>query len=192
MAHVQHRLLYDRLLPRLEHVSLPLAALGLTLSYFPFPGGNVLLALGVNTLAIVYFLQAFSPNPTALTTAPVEEASDFFEPTEIDAAPVLAGLIGAKVLGMGAAITLIGMLFKLLFWQGATNLLLVGTGSLVLALLLLASIGQFSRKGFTIVVLGSSLLFVSTETLIRTRYHGDPALAEKVILQQHHPTSQDH
>jgi len=88
---------------------------------------------------------------------------------------------------MGAAITLIGMLFKLLFWQGATNLLLVGTGSLVLALLLLASVGQFSRKGFTIVVLGISLLFVSTETLIRTRYHGDPALAEKVILQQHHP-----
>jgi hypothetical protein len=145
--------------------------------------------MGVNTLAVVYFLQAFSPNPTALTTAPLEETGDFSEPGGADASPVFAGLLGAKVVGMGAAITLTGILFKLLFWQGATNLLLVGTGSLVLALLLLASVGQFSRKGFTIAVLGVSLLFVSTETLIRARYHGDPALAEKVILQQHQLTS---
>lgn len=188
MEYERQSFLYDKLLPRLEQVSWPLAAIGLALAYFPFPGGSLLLTLGVYILATVYFLQTFSPNPTVLTTAPVEETGDFFEPNGAGAPPAFIGLVASKVVGTGSAIALIGLLFKLLFWKGADNLLLAGAGSLILALVLLAGVGQFSRRGFTIAVLSSSLLFVSTETLIQVRYHDDPALAAKVLLQYHYPT----
>jgi hypothetical protein len=187
MADIKRNFLYDDVLPRVEQLSWFVAFLGLTLKYLILPAGSMLLMVGTSTLAVVYFLQVFSPNSATLTTEPVEEAGNSIEYTGAAEPPPFQGVVVAKVVGQGIAIILIGTLFKLLFWKGATNLLLIGVGSLVLALVMLASVGQFSRKGFAIAVLGIGMLLTPTETLVWVFYRDDPALVEKMIHQQHHP-----
>jgi hypothetical protein len=187
MADNQQNFLYDIVLPRVEQVSLLVAVLGLALKYLLLPAGNMLLMVGIGTLAVVYSLQVYSPNSNTFTTAPIEEPGNSVEYTGAVEQPPFLAVVADKVVGIGAAVTLIGLLFSLLFWKGGHNLLLVGSGSLVLALVLLANIGQFSRKGFVIAVLGVGMLLTSTEALVRIFYRDDPALVEKMIYQQQHP-----
>jgi hypothetical protein len=187
MADKQQNFLYDVVLPRVEQVSLPVAVLGLALKYLLLPAGDVVLMVGISTLAVVYFLQVYSPNSNTFTTAPIEETGNSFEYTGAAEPPPFLAVVADKVVGQGMAVTLIGLLFSLLFWKGGRNLLVVGSGSLVLALILLANVGQFSRKGFVIAVLGIGMLLTPAEALVRIFYRDDPALVKKMIYQQQHP-----
>lgn len=179
--------LYDGVLPRVERFGWVLALTGLVSKYYLFAKADTLLMVGIGTLAVVYFLQAYAPNPTTLVTPNLEEDSVFLKQTTTSPPSFLA-FVATKVIGIGSAPTLLGILFKLLFWKGATSMLLVGIFSLLIALILLASTGQFSRKGLIIATLGIGSLLIPTETLVRQFYRDDPALVEKMIVQLYHPS----
>jgi len=186
MADATGNFLYDDVLPRVERIGWLLAITGLASKYYFFAKADILLIVGIGTLAVVYFLQAYAPNPAALATSN-QEANNSFPKQEITTPPPFLGFVATKVLGIGSAPTLLGILFKLLFWKGATAMLLAGISSLLIALALLASTGQLSRKGFLITILGISSLLIPTETLVRQFYRDDPALVEKMIFQHQHP-----
>ncbi|MGI4762790.1 MAG: hypothetical protein ACRYF0_18915 [Janthinobacterium lividum] len=186
MADVTGNFLYDDVLPRVEQIGWLLSITGLVSKYYLFAKADIMLIVGIGTLAVVYFLQAYAPISAALGSE-LEGNSSFSEQAARGIQPPFLGVVASKVIGIGGATTLLGVLSKLVFWKGATPVLLVGSLSLIIALVILASVGQFSRKGFIIATLGVILLFIPTETLIRTFYRDDPALVEKMIFQHQHP-----
>jgi hypothetical protein len=79
--------------------------------------------VGLGTLAVVYYLNSFAP----IAPNTVDDFSTGYEPVPASQANFLLDAVGPKIQGIATAVSLIGILFKLLFWTGATNMLLVGT-----------------------------------------------------------------
>lgn len=187
MAEASGNFLYDDVLPRVERIGWLLAITGLVSKYYLFAKADMLLMVGIGTLAVVYFLQTYAPVPTVPATPKLEETSFYLRQGATRLPPPFLGVVATKVISLSSALVLLGILSKLMFWKGATTLLLVGSFSSLIALALLSSVSQFSRIGFTIAILGISLLIIPTETLVRTFYRDDPALVGKMIFQHHHP-----
>lgn len=185
VANKTENFLFDAIIPRVERIGWLLALVGLVAKYYLFATADTLLIVGVGTLATAYFLQAYAPHSAALASPEMAEAGFFSEQQAIS--PPFLSIVATKVIGIGSAPTLLGILFKLLFWKGATSMLLVGVFSLFIALALLANGGQFSRKGFIILTLGVGAIITPTEILVRQFYRDDPALVEKMIFQHQHP-----
>jgi len=183
MASVRKNLLYDTVLPRVELASWPLAMIGLSLKYLLVEASNSMLVVGLGNLACIYYLQTFAPN--------VKETDDAFisqyTPVNVSTQQNFIQFTLTKIAGIASAVTLIGILFKLLFWKGSATMLLVGILSLLLVLAGQLTARYLSRRVVLIIGLGIFAWVVPTETLIQTFYRDDSALVEEMIFQHHHP-----
>lgn len=193
-TNLKKNFLYDVVLPIIEKVAWLLSALGLAAKYNLVSAGNFMLLIGLTSLGIVYFLSAYKPvsMPTATTDEP------YFEPTSSqnqqsnfsstpETPSFLVNSICPKLIGIGGAVVLIGTLFKLMIWNGSVNMLMVGTGTVLIAVLLMALNQRLDRRAVVLMVLGSIMLYVPSETLIHQFHSDDPVLVEKMIYQLHHP-----
>ena len=150
--------------------------LGLLLKWNLAIGGNILLLLGLSSLALIYFMRAFLPTAAQPEQAAPAPKADF-----------MGQAVLPKVAGIASAIVFIGTSFKLLNLPGNLNLLLVGTGTLLIVVMLLALQRQVSRPALVTGALGIFMLLLPDELLIRQFHRDDPVLVEKMIYQLHHP-----
>lgn len=186
---VQKNFLYDTVLPRVEAVSWVAAFLGFGLKWALQPAGSVLLTLGLLTLATAYYLRAFAPLKLAdedskeYSSAPqLTSVPDFSPPRNF-----LSDALAPKVLGISAAVVLVGVHFKLSFLPGNLPLLVVGTIILVVAITVSASSGRLSRSYVFILLLGAVVWAVPSETMVRQFHRNDPVMVEKMLFILHHP-----
>lgn len=183
MAEATKHLPYDHILPRIEPIGWLLATTGLAMKYLLLFKGDLLLMVGVGALADFYFLRAFAPateygniplkfNYTPVSSSPQKDFTQFAIP---------------KIQGNASAVTLIGILFKLLFWKGSSTLLMVGVSIMAVTIMLQLTAGRLARRIMLVTGLGVIAWAVPTETLVRAFYRDDPTLVEKMIFQYHHP-----
>ncbi len=179
--------LYDTVLPPIEWLSWPLAGLGLVLRYVQAPGGSILLLIGLANLSIVYYLRAFAP------VAAAEPSPGFaydYESVSTSSAGIFLDFVLIKVAGITSAVALIGILFKLLFWNGSAVMLLVGTLTLVGVVAIQLARNSLSRRTILIAGLVSTVWAVPTGTLVHQFYRNDPVLASKMLYHLNHPKDQ--
>jgi hypothetical protein len=86
-----------------------LAVAGIAFKFSGVRGGDEIMMITLNTLAIFYFVSAYFPPLT----------DHFF------------GLIATRVLGIASAVCVIGFLFSWLQMPGATEMLLIGVSSFI-------------------------------------------------------------
>ena len=178
MADVTGNFLYDNVLPRVERIGWPVTAIGLLMKYcLVSKGEDQLLMVGLSTVAIVYFLRAFAP-----------ETEELGPELYIDYTPTAEQVtLLRKFQYIASALTLVGILFKLLFWEGQAELLSVGVIILIVTTSLKWAAGRLTRPLLLIAALGLVTWVVPTATLVRQFYRDDPALVEKMIFQHQHP-----
>lgn len=184
--------LYDMLLPKLEVFALVLAALGLALKLSLIIIGNTLLVIGLVTLSTVYFLRAFAP----LKRIGVDEVNFpeqyFDKPTNKFSATsgeisFFSDTLLPKIIWLGGATAVIGILFKLMIWPGANNQLFAGFGS---ELIVITGLALNQRVNFRSILLGALsgiMLFVNPKYLVQQFHRDDPVLVEKMFYQMDHP-----
>ncbi|MGI4863396.1 MAG: hypothetical protein ACRYFZ_05690 [Janthinobacterium lividum] len=183
-APVQKNFLYDTLLPKVELINWLVVGAGLVLRcFFLRSGGNTLLTVGLEGLAIVYLLRAFEPS-----TIDVPANFAFNDATSM--LPLSDGfisLLARQLLAFGSALTFLGILFKLLFWTGSAVMFPAGIGMLLLVIAWQSSVGSLARQTVLIAGLGVIAWTIPTDTLAQYLFRNDPILAEKLIFQHNHP-----
>lgn len=111
-------LLQRKILPNVQRIALLLAVAGLAFSTLRYPGADQLLLIGFSTLAMSYFLMAFIP-----LHIPVGSKPDLYTS------------IIYKIIYIGCSAATIGILFQLLKFNGASQILMFGSATTGLALL---------------------------------------------------------
>lgn len=123
-----------KILTWLQRLALAVALTGLFFKILHLPGGTMLLLPGVAALAIIYFLFAFVPRAIPAGIEP-----------NIFALPLL------KILYIGSSVTMVGIVFNTLHLEGSVNMLLVGCGSLAIAVLVSAVLIGTKRDNWTVL-----------------------------------------
>ncbi|MCT4624088.1 MAG: hypothetical protein N4A46_10740 [Schleiferiaceae bacterium] len=149
------------------------------------PGADILMILGGGTLAMFYYVGGyFVIHNVSLRKLLKEKKGKDMSP---------AVLIGSIVAGWDFSLIVLGLLFKIMFFPGADNMLILGV--IFLTLIQIGSIftrktnpEAFSRFFNRVLIwfgLGVSATFVSNNTIIDYRYGHDPAYADafKAYLQ---------
>jgi len=107
-----------------------IALAGFTTGFFfktlHYSGGNDILLLSLSALSIIYFLTAYVPRE-----APKEDEAQSSQPMGF--AALLGRTILPKVLWIGSSVSVIGILFTLLHFNGFRDMLLIGTSTLAIA-----------------------------------------------------------
>ncbi|MFD2602203.1 GldL-related protein [Flavobacterium suzhouense] len=101
-----------------ERILLLFAVIGIILSLIPIPGGNMLTILALGLLSVLYFYFGFAFFNGI-------RARDMFKKSSY------AGIKGIRIpgaifTGMLSSVAVIGILFKVMMWPGASVMLLVG------------------------------------------------------------------
>ncbi|HQQ81719.1 MAG TPA: hypothetical protein PLX35_06665 [Cyclobacteriaceae bacterium] len=122
--------LFAKILPVVEKAALIAVTAGAVFKIMHYTGANMLLLIGLSALAGTWYLMAFSPKP------PSEEESNT-PPEPKDFFSLLLSTILPKIMGIGGAVTVIGILFYLLHMPGSTPMLLVGSCTCAAATLIL-------------------------------------------------------
>jgi uncharacterized membrane protein YfcA len=122
--------LFAKILPAVEKAALITVIAGSAFKILHYTGANMLLLIGLVTLAGTWYLMAFSPKqPSEDEAGTPAGPKDFFS--------LLVSTILPKVMGIAGAVTVIGILFYLLHMPGATQMLLIGSCSCAAATLIL-------------------------------------------------------
>jgi hypothetical protein len=178
--------LYDILLPKLELIYVLISAAGLVLFWNSVKGGSALCIVGLGGLATVSFLNAFSPYNSINTDEP------YFEPVAIQTldgneSSFFLDILAPKIAGIAGAVVLAGTLFKLMFWTGYSTMLLVGTALLLTIVVVMAFNQRMNLRAFILAALGSLMLYIPTETLMRQIHSDDPKRVTLMVYQIQHP-----
>ncbi|MDJ0366967.1 hypothetical protein QMK33_17590 [Hymenobacter sp. H14-R3] len=179
MKAVTGNFLYDAVLPRIEQICWPIAGLGLVYRYCLLRGNDTMLMVALGTLATVYFLRAFEPSDELAETGP---------PLNFNYEPVVTtpNLL-QQFQGISSGGPLMGILFKLLFWEGATMSLLLSVPIVVTVVAWRLANGSLTRPAIVIAGLRISAWAYPTEIMVRQFYRDDPDLVEKTLYQVQHP-----
>jgi len=113
--------------PILEIVCIAGFVLGFLLKKQDYPIGGEIIMLSLSALAGIYFLSAYLP-PDARPEGEPDQRLGFMS--------LLGRTIAPKVLGIGSAVVVIGILFSVQQMKGSNEMLLVGSGSLAIASLI--------------------------------------------------------
>lgn len=188
MPEPQKSFLYDIMLPKLELMYCLLCVLAAVLLWSQISAGKILSIIGLGGLAVVYYLKAFEPRKS------LDEVNFSQQYFSTDASfsvttsqSFFLDTLAPKVMYISGATVLVGILFKLMFWNGSANMLLAGVPILVFFVLAWALNQRINRRAIVVAVLGSLLLFMPEETLVRQLHSDDPRLIELMINQLHHP-----
>ena len=185
---VRKSFLYDMLLPKLEVAGWIMAILGFAAKWALYNAGNIGLIVGLGTLSEVYFLSAFAPlriNDES-SSNPYRADGAQFSPLSAEPSFLVDSLL-PKIINISSSVLLIGILFNLLDWNGGGMMLIVGVGTLLPAVVILALNQRMNQRALVLTVLGGLLMYVSSDTLARQFHRDDPILVEKLIYRNHHP-----
>jgi hypothetical protein len=175
----------------LERGSVILSVIGLVMKIFRLNGGNELLEIGLTLLAMVYFYLGFAVfNNIRL--------KDIFKKSSYS--NISSGrIVGAIGVGMNLSIIVIGLLFKLLIFAGAFEMLTIGVTSLTITLFAALIVFILKKKnldffykdifvkGAIAVIIGIALCLTPGSSLIRLYHRDDPAYAELFIRAMQNP-----
>lgn len=114
----------DRYLRLFERFALLGVVVGSVFKLMHWVGGNDFLLFSMAGLAIIYFLGAFVPPPSA----PQNSSANSMQ--------LLIAMILQKVLGIGSATGVIGILFAVMHMPGSREMLLIGSMTLTVAVIL--------------------------------------------------------
>ncbi len=156
-------LLAKVILPKVELIAAVITIIGFLFNRLNQPGASEMVMIGLSTLAGVFFITAFMI-PAAIEKAHQQETSKTF----ID----LLILIVWKVMHISLAVATIGLLFYLLHLEGFSQMMLIGTMTLVIALLLsgflilqrnenLAIFKAVISKALMMAIIGSYILYIN-------------------------------
>ncbi|HBK88432.1 MAG: hypothetical protein U0289_07770 [Cyclobacteriaceae bacterium] len=122
--------LFAKILPAVEKAALITVTAGSVFKILHYTGANMLLLIGLGTLAATWYLMAFSPKqPSEDEASTPAGPKDFFS--------LLVSTILPKIMGIAGAVTVIGILFYLLHMPGSTQMLLIGSCSCAAATIIL-------------------------------------------------------
>jgi len=157
---------------------------GLLFKYMHWPGGSIILILSLMLMASLYFPGAFY----------------FFCDKKIEKQKLPLSIASGVIF----SIITVGLLFKLQYWPGANNQLLIGCmGSLVILAFVLYFRSNATEE-LTIyyknMLLRTSVLtsiafvfyFTSTETLLKVQYRDLPELAKLKALYYANPDNEEY
>ena len=103
-------LLQKKILPNVQRIALLIAVAGLAFLFLHYPGADQLLLIGFSTLAMAYFFMAFIPLHIPVGCKPDVYATVVY-----------------KVIYNGCSVGTIGILFQFLKFNGAGEILLIGS-----------------------------------------------------------------
>ena len=181
--------LYDVLLPKLELIYGFVSALGLLLLWNHVKGGPLASIVGLGGLATGYFLKVYEPSKM------VNEL-DFQQHHFIGTGNTLTATkypsffldsLAPRMMYISSACVLVGVLYKLMFWNGGDIILMATVPALVFFVLAWALNQRINRRAVVMAVIGVSMLCISSESLMRQLYRDDPVLIEAIVNQIHHP-----
>jgi hypothetical protein len=179
--------LYDTVLPQVELINWLVLGAGLLLSCLLLvTGGNMLILVGLEGLAIIYFLRAFEPSKQEITVE-LNLDSPISKPLTSE---VFITVLSRQMVAFGSAIIFLGIAFKIRFWEGAAIMLPVGIGLLLVAIAWQSSVGILTRQTVLIAGLGLFAWTFPTDTLVQLLFRDDPTLVKKLLFQQQHPQDQ--
>lgn len=132
-------LLQKKILPNVQHVALLIAIVGFIFLMLHYPGADQLLMIGFSTLAMAYFLMAFMP---------------LYIP--VGCKPDLYATLVYKIIYIGCAVAAIGILFQFLRFNGAYDILRIGSAATGVAMIL--SVLLIVRKNDNWIVLKNTVI----------------------------------
>ena len=172
--------LFDVLLPKVEVAAWVLSIAGFIAKWNLISLGNPMLIVGLGSLAYVYLLSAFRLetilNPFDSSMPDYNAPRSFY----IDA-------LLPKNAWIGGAVVWVGTLFRLMAWSGANQMLIVGTGVVLIAVVIRALNQRMNRHALLVGVVGIIMLYVPAETWVRQFHNDDPVLVRKMVYQLEHP-----
>ncbi|MFT6166691.1 MAG: glucan phosphoethanolaminetransferase (alkaline phosphatase superfamily) [Vicingaceae bacterium] len=175
-----------------EKILLLIALLGLTFKLFHWPGASALLILSLSALSVFYMYFSFAFfNGIELRKVFKKESYTGISTLRI---------VGAIGTGLGLSVALVGILFKLSFWPGATMQLITG-----LAVLLIVTVISFfklknSNDGYYFKVLKRAvpvvsicitLIYIPTQVWLELRYPNNPEYVQALIEAEANPSNSE-
>ena len=176
----QKSFLFDVLLPKIEVVAWILSIVGFMAKWNLIGAGNIMLIIGLVSLADVYFISAFKPIKRL-------DDSDGSSPYQTESTSFLRDTLSPKLANIGGAVVLVGTLFRLMTWSGATIMLIDGTVVVLFVFVLLAFNQRINRLALWVGAIGAFMLYTPAETWVRQFHQDDPVLVQKMIYQLAHP-----
>lgn len=177
-----------------EKVLIILSILFLLLNiFFIFPGGNMLFVLTLMLLSLIYFFFGFALFNNIRFRKILKKESY----VNISSLKTL----GAVSAGISLSITVIGILFKVMFWPGSFTNLKFGIISLIF-ILIISLIKNFKSKSDFYnkilqrsIIFGGiaiSLLFISNQNLAEIKYRNEPEYAKALIDVMNNPENKEY
>ena len=159
----------------IERVLIGLAIIGFMLILTSTLGGASILILSLVFLSLLYFV------------------GGYFQPTPDGKVSAKLALIKIAS-GLTLSVLVIGLLFKIMLWNGAAIMLLIGlvgtamAGLIAFALLRAGySLTGVLRRSAVWMGLGALLLLSSTTALFELHHPDDPVMSEKFRAKEAHP-----
>jgi len=118
--------LLAKILPAIEKAALVCIIAGSSLKILHLNGANMLLLIGMSSLAGAWYLMAFMP------ASPVDDETNA-PPSSMGFLALLMTTILPKLMGIAGAVSIIGILFHLLHLPGAGLMLLIGSSTCAVA-----------------------------------------------------------
>lgn len=131
--------LQRKILPNVQHVALLIAVVGFVFLILHYPGADQLLMIGFSTLAMAYFLMAFMP---------------MYIPAGCK--PDVYTTIVYKIIYIGCSVATIGILFQFLKFNGAYDILRIGSAATGIAMII--SVILIARKNDNWIVLKNAII----------------------------------
>ena len=161
-----------------ERIVATIALLGIILKLCMVSSGSILIVISLSTLYIFYFLSFIFLNGIRFRDIFKRESYKHTNAKRI---------IGAIGIGFALSTIIMGILFKLLFWTGADQQLIVGLPlaafiSIIAFIFYLRNKIEYYRRIFRRVAIiggfGLLLYLTPTNTLVDLYYRNDPEYAE--------------
>jgi glucan phosphoethanolaminetransferase (alkaline phosphatase superfamily) len=179
----------------IERACLTLSLLGILLKLLLIRSGNPVLIISASLLSFVYFYFGFALLNGIGFRAMFKKASY---------ANISTGrILGAIGVGFFLSIILIGLLFKLMIWNGAQEMITIGATGLFMVLLAACVVMVIKRKSLDsfykgIFVRGGVALLLAVivfltpgRSLIRIYHRDNPAFAELMIKALENPQDEE-
>jgi hypothetical protein len=171
-----------------EKILLVLCLLSMVMMFSQLPGGSWMFMLAGTLLACIYFPFGF------LFFSGVGIRQLFKGGLKnVNRGTAIAGIFT----GLGLANICIGIVFRFLHFPGANQMLLIGILSAVIMVVVCGiNYAKTHAKEFSLslsrlvvfIVIGITLLFTSSRTLLNLQYRNHPAYVDAYLEYQHNPT----
>lgn len=168
------------------------ALIALAFNLLFIPGGNVLTVLLLSSLAVLYMYLSFALfNDISLKAIFKRESYK---------GKSIKRIVGAVLSGLALAVTIIGILFKVQAWPGAS--VMVGFGTAALSISLVVGVLRYARSksGYYTRIfkriaiyggLGFILMLLPDDSWLALKYRNHPHYVEAVKNARAHPDKQE-